>query len=293
MSATVDSATPGPDAGAGPPEVLDAVRDPVVDRIPRPVSVVAFGLLMAAIWQLAYNAEVISPLILPSPGETFGELLFVGGNILAGDYVFEGMFASARAILAGFMLAVALGFLLGSVVGETRFGERVIMPYLVAVDASPKIAFAPLIIAWLGFGLNSKIAMAAFVSFFPMLVNTAAGLYSTERDSLMLFQSMEATRWQTFRQLKLPTALPYVFAGMKIAAVSSVVGAVVAEYLGGGTGMGELVRVSATQLRVARVLALIFYLSLVGLFLFGLMGWLQRRLVFWHEPDTTETTGAA
>ena len=162
------------------------------------------------------------------------------------------------------------------------------MPYLVAFNALPKVAFAPVFVAWLGFGMESKIVMAMFVAFFPMIVDTAAGMASTDRDSLMLFRSLEASRWTTLVKLKLPTALPFVFAGLKTAAVFSVVGAVVGEYLGGGGGMGELVRLSAQQLRIDRVFALIVYLGIIGLGLFGIIAWLERRIVFWNRPESIE-----
>lgn len=166
------------------------------------------------------------------------------------------------------------------------------MPYLVGFNAVPKVAFAPVFVAWLGFGINAKVVMALFIAFFPVIVNTAAGLASTDRDTIMLFRSMGATRRQTLRKLKLPSALPFVFAGFKTAAVFSVVGAVVGEYLGGGHGLGELVRLSAQQLRLDRVSALIFYLSLIGLALFGVLNWLERRIVFWHQSDETVVASA-
>jgi NitT/TauT family transport system permease protein len=116
---------------------------------------------------------------------------------------------------------------------------------------------------------------------------------ATDRDSMMLFRSLEASRWTTLVKLKLPTALPFIFAGLKTAAVFSVVGAVVGEYLGGGGGMGELVRLSAQQLRIDRVFALIVYLGFIGLALFGIIAWLERRIVFWNRPESMEIIAAA
>jgi NitT/TauT family transport system permease protein len=118
------------------------------------------------------------------------------------------------------------------------------------------------------------------------------GLASVDRFAVVLFRSLGANRWQTLVKLKLPNALPYIFAGLETAAVFSVVGAAVGKYLGGGQGLGELVRLSAQQLSLDGVFALIFYLSLLGLGLFGFVTLLERRLVFWHKSDPPEITSA-
>ena len=127
------------------------------------------------------------------------------------------------------------------------------MPLLVAVDAMPKVAFAPLFIAWLGFGISSKVALATFIATFPIVVSTAAGLYAASENERFLFKSMGASRFQTLVRLKLPTGLPYFFTGLKIASVGVMAGAITGEFLGGGKGVGALIRVSASQLDTPRV----------------------------------------
>jgi NitT/TauT family transport system permease protein len=263
-----------------------------LDRIPRSVALIALGAAGVLIWYGIASLELVSPILFPGPGPTFEEIITSARGIVSGDHVFEALVITSQEVVLGFIAAATLGFVLGVVVGETKLGQKAVMPYLVGFNAIPKVAFAPVFVAWLGFGINSKVVMALFIAFFPVIVDTAAGLASVDRDAVMLFRSLGASRWQTLIKLKLPSALPFIFAGLKNAAVFSVVGAVVGEYLGGGQGLGELVRLSAQQLRLDRVFALIFYLSLLGLGLFGFVTWLERRLVFWHKSDPLEITSA-
>jgi len=250
------------------------------------------GLAMLGIWWLiAELMPVTLKILVPGPADTFEELWDTTKNIASGGHIAEGLWITTQEVLLGFLAAAILGFVLGVVVGETRLGKRAVMPYLVALNALPKVAFAPVFVAWFGFGINSKIVMALFIAFFPVIVDTAAGLYSVDADTLMLFRSMESSRWQTLRKLKLPSALPFIFAGLKTAAVFSVVGAVVGEYLGGGHGLGELIRLSAQTLRIDRVFALIVYLGILGLILFGLVVWAEKKLLFWNKSEIFEIQG--
>lgn len=285
--------TSAPDPGRPSAAAVNPLPDEAwLDRVPRSLSITVIGLVALGLWQLIASLELISRILLPGPGETFEEIVDSAINIISGGHVAEALWITTVEVILGFLAAAALGFTLGVVVGETKLGQTAVMPYLVAFNALPKVAFAPVFVAWLGFGVESKIVMALFIAFFPMIVDTAAGLASVDRDSLMLFRSLEASRWKTLMKLKLPAALPFIFAGLKTAAVFSVVGAVVGEYLGGGGGMGELVRLSAQQLRIDRVFALIVYLGIIGLALFALLNWLERRIVFWHRPDAIEVASA-
>jgi NitT/TauT family transport system permease protein len=280
---------------AGPVEMSDAealwYSGKWIDRVPQWVSVTVLGLAMLGLWWLIAELEFVSRILLPGPVETLEELWDTTKNIVSGGHIAEGLWITTQEVVWGFLLAAAAGFVLGVVVGETRLGKRAVMPYLVSFNALPKVAFAPVFVAWFGFGVNSKIVMATFIAFFPVIVDTAAGMLAADDDTLMLFKSMESSRWQTLRKLKLPSALPFIFAGLKTAAVFSVVGAVVGEYLGGGHGLGELIRFSAQTLRIDRVFALIVYLGVIGLLLFGLVAWTERKLLFWHKSEIFEIQG--
>lgn len=275
------TATPDPET-----DTVWVEHEALIDRIPRWAAMLGLAMIVIGIWDLA-TARMgwVSPIILPSPGETLSDLIFVGTNLLTGGYMLEALWTTTRTVFWAFLIAASIGFGLGVLVGETKFGERAVMPYLVAIDTMPKVAFAPLFIAWLGFDIASKVALAAFIATFPIIVSTAAGLYAASENERMLFKAMGATRWQTLFRLKLPNGLPYIFTGLKIAAVGVMAGAITGEFLGGGKGFGALIRESASMLDTPRVFSLILYLSLLGLALFFAVAWLQRRLVFWNKAD--------
>jgi NitT/TauT family transport system permease protein len=255
----------------------------LIDRIPRAVQIIFVAVVFIGFWDLLTRSGLVSPIILPTPAETLSDLILVGGNLLSGGYMALALWTTVKTVLYGFALAITIGFTLGVIVGETAFGERAIMPYLVAIDTMPKVAFAPLFVAWLGFDIQSKVALAAFIATFPIVVGTAAGLHAADENSRMLFKTMGASRWQTLFKMKLPMGLPQIFTGLKIASVGVMAGAITGEFLGGGKGFGELIRVAASQLNTPRVFSLILYLSLVGLALFAATVWMQRWLVFWKK----------
>jgi len=260
-------------------------RVSLISLIPRWVSMTLLLVAFIGIWHLATSAGIVSPLILPSPTETILDLGFVGRGLLSGNYMLAAFWVTTQEVIWGFVVALVIGVSLGILVGETSFGERAVMPYIVAIDTMPKLAFAPLFVAWLGFGITSKVALAAFISVFPIVVGTAAGLHAADENARMLFKSIGASRLKTLLKLKIPTGLPQFFTGLKIASISVVSGAIAGEFLGGGQGFGELIRVAASQLNTPRVFSLIIYLSLLGLSMFAIVSWMQYKFVFWHRTD--------
>lgn len=254
-----------------------------IDSVPRSIAMAFVFIVFVGTWQLVTSLGLVSLIILPTPWETLEDMIFVGRNLLGGGYLLGALWITILEVVYGFALAIAIGFSLGVLVGETAFGEKAVMPYLVAIDTMPKVAFAPLFVAWLGFGIESKVALAAFIATFPIVVGTAAGLHSADENARMLFKTMGASRWQTLIKMKLPTGLPQIFTGLKIGAVGVMAGAITGEFLGGGQGFGEQIRVAASQLNTPRVFSLILYLSLVGLALYVLVQYVQRKVVFWHK----------
>jgi len=277
------------------PSEAETVQDTVwvqevafIDSVPRWIAMTFVFVTFIGTWQFVTSFGFVSPIILPTPMETLKDVLFVGQNLLTAGYMLEPLWITMKEVSYGFALAILIGFSFGVLVGETAFGEKAVMPYLVAIDTMPKVAFAPLFVAWLGFGIESKVALAAFIATFPIVVGTAAGLHAADENARMLFKTMGASRMQTLIKMKLPTGLPQIFTGIKIGAVGVMAGAITGEFLGGGKGFGELIRVAASQLNTPRVFSLILYLSLICLALYVIVQWTQRKVVFWQQ----ETVGS-
>lgn len=259
-------------------------RRSIWDRIPSPISVALLAACIVGLWQAAVSFEWVSEFVLPPPGDVATATWEATIDLVTGGVVWENFWVTARETFLGFLLAAAAGVLFGIVVAETAFGRRVLLPFLVAFYAAPKVAFAPLFVAWFGFGLTPKVVMAAVIAFFPLFVDTAAGLASLDENKDKLFRSMRASRATTLLKLKLPNALPFIFAGLKTAAVLSVIGAIVAEFMGGGRGLGAQLRVATAQLALDRVFAYVIILSVMATAFYVLIDLLERRVVFWRKP---------
>jgi NitT/TauT family transport system permease protein len=152
---------------------------------------------------------------------------------------------------------------------------------VLALQTVPKVAIAPLLIIWFGFGLQSKVLTAALIAFFPVLVNVIAGLRSVDPRRLMLMRALQASPWQTFRKVRLPSMLPYLFAGLEIAMVFSIIGVIVGEFIGSSVGLGVMIIQRQGTIDVAGVFSVLIYLSLLGLVLNAVIVGAKRRLVFW------------
>lgn len=259
-------------------------RRSIWDVIPQFVSVPLMAAAIVALWQAAVSFDWVSEFVLPPPGDVASATWDAVADLFAGGVVWTHFAITARETLFGFLLAAAAGFVFGALAAETAFGRRVLRPFLVAFYAAPKVAFAPLFVAWFGFGVMPKVVMAAVIAFFPLFVDTAAGLSGVDEDEDKLFRSLRATRLETFLKLKLPNALPFVFAGLKTAAVLSIIGAIVGEFMGGGQGLGALLRVAVSQLALDRVFAYVIILSVMASIFYALVDLAERRVVFWRKP---------
>jgi NitT/TauT family transport system permease protein len=190
--------------------------------------------------------------------------------------------------LCGFLIAALAGIGVGAMLSEVRLLEKTFYPYIAALQTVPKIALAPLFVIWFGFGPTSKILICAMISFFPILVNTMVGLKAADPQQVDLFRAHCGTRWQIFKWLKFPNALPFVFAGLNIGIVLSVIGAIVGEFVGARAGLGKLILEYQFNLEVAGVFAVLVVLGVMGMGLSFLMQLLQRKLVFWSTFDVRD-----
>jgi len=234
-------------------------------------------------WEWVVRAWKIPEYLVPAPSTVAGAL---ARGVRSGLYVANFSVTLSEA-LVGFLIAAVAGIVMGAVIAQFRVVEQTFYPYLVALQTLPKIAIAPLIIVWFGFGISSKIIVAATVAFFPVLVNVIVGLKAIDPAKLDLMRSLRASRWQTFRLVTFPNALPFVFAGLDIAVVFSVLGAIVGEFVGAQKGLGNLILQFNFSLDIAGVFAVLILLSVMGVALHLAMQAVQKRLIFWAEPDET------
>lgn len=255
----------------------------LTERLP----VILFPIALLVLWQWSVVAFDIKPYLLPTPvavAETFVTSLFDGSFLRHG-------WVTLQEVLYGFAGGSAAAVILGVAVARWKLVERTLYPLIVALQTIPKVALAPIIVTWLGFGMGSKVLTAALLAFFPVLVNSITGLLTGDRERMDLMRSLQANPWQELRYVRLPSALPYIFAGLRIAIVFSVIGAIVGEFVGAEAGLGYLIRASQTNLDAATTFAVIVVLSIMGLVLHSLVKFAERRLVFWQKADSDPLAG--
>jgi NitT/TauT family transport system permease protein len=239
-----------------------------------------FAALLLGYWEFHVRYFQVEALLLPPPSHIIASFW----NGMMGGLFLKHFSITVYRALSGFALATVLGIGLGALISQFRFVEKTIYPWVVALQTVPKIAIAPLILVWCGYGSLSKIVTATLVAFFPVLVNTIIGLRSCEQSKLDLMRSYRASRWLTFRMVELPNALPFIFAGLSVAAVFSILGALVGEFVGSKDGIGFLILDANYQLNIPRVFALLILLGLYGIIVHLALQLAHRKLVFWNEP---------
>lgn len=246
-------------------------------------AVLSFILLIFSlgIWEILSRIGVFHPLILPAPSL----VLLATYELITSSFFYPHLGITLYETIAGFFIGSLLAIVLGIVVSSNQTLYKVLNPFIVAFQVIPKIALAPIFITWFGFGPTAKVVMAITLCFFPTFVNTVVGLKSVDDESRLLFQSLVAKKKDLFFKLSLPTALPYIFAGLKSSLTFALIGAIVGEFVGANEGLGMLLDTFNFQLEMASVYALIIVLSLIGLILYLLIEWLDRKIVFWGNHD--------
>ena len=205
---------------------------------------------------------------------------------VSSGFIFDAMWLTLLETGVGFLIGAVSGIVLAVLLVEIKPARVLLQPYVVALQAVPKVAVAPLFLIWFGFGVESKIALVVSIMFFPVLVNTMAGLEAVSEEQIELMRAYRASRWQTLVRLKAYMALPYIFASFEVSVVLSLTAAVVAEMLGSGTtmGLGTLIRVYESRLDAAGIFAVLIALSILGVALHGLVVGAQRMIVHWQAP---------
>lgn len=245
---------------------------------------VAFVVLIA-LWDVAIRALKVPNYILPAPQAVL--------DALRRGYV-EGIFwphflFTLQSMVAGYLAGCSMAFALGCLFAESRFVERTFLPFVVALQSMPKVALAPLIIVWFGFGLESKIVMVALVCFFPMFINTVIGLKQTSPALLDLMTAFSASRWHVLLRIKIPSAAGHIFAGLQIAIVLGLIGAVVAEFVSSTRGLGHLINAAAVNLETNVMFAALISLAALGVAGSQLVRFLHAKIVFWDKGSATES----
>ena len=238
-----------------------------------------FFITIPIAWELSVWFFSIPHYLLPPPSiialsfaKNFNLLLFHAGVTLT-----EAFF--------GFLCANILGVLVAIAFSHSRTLAKSLYPFVIALKTTPLIAVAPLLILWFGNGIFSKIAAAALISFFPIIVNTVKGLESIDAEALDFLKSISASQWQIFTKLRFPTALPSIFSALKISSSLSVVGAIVGEFIGADKGIGFVILISSYHLETAEMFSAVIAAALIGIIFFLAVSLIERKVIFWNSPE--------
>jgi len=237
------------------------------------LALVVFVLL----WWALVNWRRYPAFILPSPGKVWARFLAVAAD----GTLWRHTRITLAEIGGGLLLGLSTATVLGYAVARSRTLERLLSPYIVASQAIPIVAIAPLLVIWVGFGSLSKVLVCALTVFFPALVNTVVGLRSVEQDLMALMRSLQASRWQVFTLLELPAALPVLLGGLKVGVTLAVIGAVVGEFVGADRGLGFLINLARGILDTPLLFVALFTLVVIALALYLAVTWLESKLIHW------------
>jgi len=238
--------------------------------------------LLLALWQLACSLGVIADALdlesylVPSPSE-IASSLWENRSLLA-----ENAWVTLREILLGIAAALVVGVSFAVLMHLSRVLRDAAYPLVVASQTIPVVVIAPILVVWFGYGITAKVVIVALVCFFPITVNTLDGLRSADPEAVKMMRSLGASRWQRFRRVEAPAALPSLFTGIKIAVVFAPIGAVFAEWAGSSSGLGHLIQSDTAYYMVDRQFASVAVLSALALALIGLTSLAERRVVTWR-----------
>ncbi|NWG18458.1 MAG: ABC transporter permease [Chloroflexi bacterium] len=243
----------------------------------RLIPLLSLGLLLLG-WQVVTMLELYPAFIIPSPAAVLEKAIEVTGD----GRLWLHASTTLAAVLSGLAVGVLAALALGYAIAKSVLLETVLSPVIVALQSTPVVAYAPLLIIWFGSGLTSKIVTGALIVFFPMLINTVVGIRGVPSDLRDLLRSMEATRWQTFVKLEVPAAMPVLLSGLKISATLAVIGAVVGEFVSANAGLGFLINLARSQYDTPLVIVAVLTLTVMARLLYGTATWFERRALAWR-----------
>jgi len=233
----------------------------------------ALGVFVLFIWEIGVRFQGISPLVLPAPTR-IADVLW---KSLANGYLWPHIWQTLLEVFWGILLGGLLGCVGGIVLGESRYLRALLMPYVVLSQVVPKLALAPLFIVWFGFGVLPTIVMTALICFFPLLENTVTSMQLVDAQKLELFKMLRASQWQTLWHLKIPTSLPSIMAGFRVAVVLAWVGAVVGEFIGSSKGLGALIIAAQGSMDTPLMFAVLVVITVLGITSYWVVQAFERR----------------
>jgi NitT/TauT family transport system permease protein len=258
-------------------------------RLGTRASSLALLVVLLAAWEAGVRLFHVPKFLIP-PVSDIAVALWRGlaTSPLAKDGLWYHSGVTLLEILLGFFVGSAIGLAIGVVVSQMPRLEAILEPYVAALQSLPKVAVAPIIVLWLGFGIGSKVAIICLLTFFPVLVTSIAGFKAVDPDRIDLLRSLSATPWQIFRKAKFPSALPYIFAGLNMAAAFAVVGAIVGEFVGAQAGLGVLILQMEAQMDTGGSFSVFIVLSVIGIVLTAILRRIQQRVLRWMPQDPTQ-----
>lgn len=245
--------------------------------------------VLVAVWELYIRLFDVPDFILPHPAAVLET--FIGAY--SSGLIYPHLLFTVKSMVLGYLMGCSAALVMGGLVAESQIFEKFVYPYIILLQSMPKVALAPLIIVWFGFGIESKIAMVVLICFFPVFINTMVGIRQADRDLIDVFRACNASRMRIFFHIKVPAAGSSIFAGLQIAVVLGLIGAVVAEFIAAKQGLGTMLQSAAVDLDTALMLTGVFTLAIIGLCGNLIIRFLHRRLIFWEThadaPRTAES----
>lgn len=233
------------------------------------------------LWEVAVRAFNVPIFIVPPPSRVAYSLY----TMLASGLLLRHFAITFFEAVGGFAIAFTCATVFSISITESRLAGRLLYPYFTALQSMPKVAIAPLVVIWFGYGYSSKVVLAALLSFFPMLVNFVEGLKAADEGRLKMMRAMDASRWQMLRYIKIPYAMPFFFAGIELGGLYAMLGAIVAEFIGASAGVGNWLIAMNVNLDTASTFALLLVLAAYGMAFQKFISFLRERALFWANRD--------